>query len=290
MASLKELRNKIGVIESTRKVTQAMKLVAGVKLRKAEQKSLASREYALELNSMLAKIRRKLVNVESELFQGRKQVDTVLLIIFASDRGLCGNFNYLVCKEAIEIVHNLHSEGKKVKAICIGNKLKDLLRKYAGKFEAAEYEKDFFKAQDLQEKAKQLADRVVESFFNHEVDQVRLIYTHYHSALSHTVKCKEIIPLACEPNNDPTETIFEPSAEEVLKKLLPFNVAVQIYQAMLESIASEQGSRMTSMDNATRNADNLLSESRTKYNRLRQSKITLELVEVISGAKAIAGE
>ena len=290
MASLKELRNKIGVIESTRKVTQAMKLVAGVKLRKADQKSLASREYALELNSMLAKIRRKLVNVESELFQGRKQVDTVLLIIFASDRGLCGNFNYLVCKEAIEIVHNLHSEGKRVKAICIGNKLKDLLRKYAGKFETAEYEKDFFKAQDLQEKAKQLADRVVESFFNHEVDQVRLIYTHYHSALNHTVKCKEIIPLACEPNNDPTETIFEPSAEEVLKKLLPFNVAVQIYQAMLESIASEQGSRMTSMDNATRNADNLLSESRTKYNRLRQSKITLELVEVISGAKAIAGE
>lgn len=290
MASLKELRNKIGVIESTRKVTQAMKLVAGVKLRKAEQKSLASREYAQELNSMLARIRRKLVNVESELFQGRKHVDTVLLIIFASDRGLCGNFNYLVCKETLKVVHDLHLEGKKVKIICVGNKLKDLLRKYGAKFESIEHEKDFFKTHDLQDKAKQLADRVVERFFNHDVDQVRLIYTHYHSALNHSVECKEIIPLACEPNNDPTETIFEPSAEEVLKRLLPFNVAVQIYQAILESVASEQGSRMTSMDNATRNADNLLSEFKMKYNRTRQAKITLELVEVISGAKAISGE
>lgn len=290
MASLKELRNKIGVIESTRKVTQAMKLVAGVKLRKAEQKSLASREYAQELNSMLSRIRRKLVDVESELFQGRKQINTVLLILFASDRGLCGNFNYLVCKETLRIVHDLHSEGKKVKIICVGNKLQDLLRKYGAKFESIEHESDFFKTHDLQDKAKQLADRVVERFFDHDIDQVRLVYTHYYSALNRTVECKNIIPLACEPNNDPTETIFEPSAEEVLQKLLPFNVAVQIYQAILESVASEQGSRMTSMDNATRNADNLLSEFKVKYNRTRQAKITLELVEVISGAKAISGE
>lgn len=290
MASLKELRNKINVIESTRKVTEAMKLVAGVKLRKSEQKAVASREYARELNSMLAKIRREFIEVESELFNGRKDVKTVLLVVFASDRGLCGNFNYLVSKETMRLVEELHIEGKNVRVMCVGNKILELLKKFSESFEKMELIADFYRSGDVYNNAKTLAEKIVAEFMSNIVDKVILVSTHYYSAMNHIVEQKEIIPLSCEPNNDKTETIFEPSVEKILLDLLPFNIAIQIYQAVLESIASEQSSRMTSMDNATRNADNLLSEFKVKYNRTRQAKITLELVEVISGAKAISNE
>ena len=290
MASLKELRNKINVIESTRKVTEAMKLVAGVKLRKSEQKAVASREYARELNSMLAKIRREFIEVESELFNGRKDVKTVLLVVFASDRGLCGNFNYLVSKETMRLVEELHIEGKNVRVMCVGNKILELLKKFSESFEKMELIADFYRSGDVYNNAKTLAEKIVAEFMSNIVDKVILVSTRYYSAMNHIVEPKEIIPLSCEPNNDKTETIFEPSVEKILLDLLPFNIAIQIYQAVLESIASEQSSRMTSMDNATRNADNLLSEFKVKYNRTRQAKITLELVEVISGAKAISNE
>lgn len=290
MASLKELRNKINVIESTRKVTEAMKLVAGVKLRKSEQKAIASREYAKELNSMLAKIRREFIDVESELFNGRKDVKTVLLVVFASDRGLCGNFNYLISKETIRLVHELHAEGKNVRVMCVGNKILELLKKFSESFEKMELIVDFYRLGDVYNNAKTLAEKIVAEFLSNIVDKVIIVSTRYYSAMNHIVEQKEIIPLSCEQNKDKTETIFEPNVEKILLDLLPFNIAIQIYQAVLESIASEQSSRMTSMDNATRNADNLLSEFKVKYNRTRQAKITLELVEVISGAKAISNE
>ncbi len=290
MASLKELRNKINVIESTRKVTEAMKLVAGVKLRKSEQKAVASREYARELNSMLAKIRREFIEVESELFNGRKDVKTVLLVVFASDRGLCGNFNYLVSKETMRLVEELYADGKNVRVMCVGNKILELLKKFSESFEKMELIADFYRSGDVYNNAKTLAEKIIAEFLSNIVDKVILVSTRYYSAMNHIVEPKEIIPLSCEPNNDKTETIFEPSVEKILLDLLPFNIAIQIYQAVLESIASEQSSRMTSMDNATRNADNLLSEFKVKYNRTRQAKITLELVEVISGAKAISNE
>lgn len=290
MASLKELRNKIGVIESTRKVTDAMKLVAGVKLRKSEQKAEASREYASTLHSILAKIRREFIDVESELFFGRKHEKTVLLVVLASDRGLCGNFNYLVGKETMNIVQNLRTEGKNVRIICIGNKIRDILKKFSDSFEKMELLEGFYRSNDIYENSKKLAEKIVSEFMSGKVDKVGIIYTRYYSAMNHSVELKNIIPLSCEPNNDKTDTVLEPNAEKVLNDLLPFNITIQIYQAVLESIASEQSSRMTSMDNATRNADNLLSEFKMQYNRTRQAKITLELVEVISGAKAIAKE
>lgn len=290
MASLKELRNKIGVIESTRKVTDAMKLVAGVKLRKSEQKATASREYAAELNSMLAKIRNKCVDMESELFLGRKRERSVLLVVLASDRGLCGNFNYLISKKALQVADDLHKDGRSVKIVCIGSKIFDVLKKFSATFGKIEKIENFYRSGDIYENAKRLSERIIKDFVDELVDRVELVYTRYYSALNHKVEVKSIVPLTCEPTNDRTDTIFEPSIEKVLMDLLPFNIAIQIYQAVLESIASEQSSRMTSMDNATRNADKLLSEFKVKYNRTRQAKITSELVEVISGAKAISGE
>ena len=211
MASLKELRNKINVIESTRKVTEAMKLVAGVKLRKSEQKAIASREYAKELNSMLAKIRRKFIDVESELFNGRKDVKTVLLVVFASDRGLCGNFNYLISKETIRLVHELHAEGKNVRVMCVGNKILELLKKFSESFEKMELIVDFYRLGDVYNNAKTLAEKIVAEFLSNIVDKVIIVSTRYYSAMNHIVEQKEIIPLSCEPNKDKTETIFEPN-------------------------------------------------------------------------------
>lgn len=289
MANLKELKNKINVIESTRKVTSAMKLVAGVKLKKAEQKTVASRNYSSELNGMIARIRTELLDVEFELFSGRSEINTILLIVFASDRGLCGNFNYLVNKKTKSLISDIHEVGKKIKLICIGSKLINAFKILLNNNDSMEVIEDFYNSKDMFAKTKNLGAKVVDYYRTGVVDKVSIIYTMYYSAMHKDVKIKDIIPLSCEPNSDKTTTIFEPSAEKILNDLLPYNVSVQIYQAALESIASEQSSRMSSMDTATRNADTLLSDFKIRYNRGRQLKITQELTEIIAGAKAVEG-
>jgi F-type H+-transporting ATPase subunit gamma len=267
-----------------------MKLVAGVKLKKAEQKALASREYASELGQILSKIRYKLIDTENELFSGRKNIQTEMLAVFASDKGLCGNFNYVINKETSGLIEEIYSRGKNVRIICIGNKLIDLLKQKLRNTDSAELAEDFYNVGDLFENSHRLAEKIINYFRNGAVDKVSLVYTKCYSALSRKVEILKVIPLVCEPGPDKTDTIFEPSASEALDKIVPYNIAVQIYQAALESIAGEQSSRMTSMDNATRNADELLSDLTITYNRTRQYNITQELVEVISGASAIAKE
>ncbi|MDR0968855.1 MAG: ATP synthase F1 subunit gamma [Holosporaceae bacterium] len=288
MANLKELRTKIGVVQSIRKVTAAMKLVAGVKLRKAEQKASASREYAAELGHILSKIRRELLNVNCELFSGREEVNAETLIVFASDKGLCGNFNYLINKEARGQISKIQAEGKRVRVICVGGKPFNLLKKTLRDEDSIELANDFYKGDNLFENSKKLAEKIVEEFTTGVTDKVSVVYTRCFSVMRREIEIKSVIPLICEPNSDKTETIFEPSAEYVLKTVVPYNIAIQIYQSALESVAGEQGSRMTSMDNATRNADELLSNLTITYNRTRQHNITQELVEVVSGAAAIA--
>jgi F-type H+-transporting ATPase subunit gamma len=290
MANLKELRNKIGVVQSTRKVTEAMKLVAGVKLKKAEQKAMSSREYALELSQIISKIRRELINVECELFSGRENIQTEMLIVFASDRGLCGNFNYVINKEASQLIREIHEKNRNVCLVCVGKKPFDLLKQKLYDGEAIELAEGFYDNSRLFENSHKLADRITKYFLDGTVDKVSMLYTKCYSAMRRQVEVKDIIPLVCEPSPDKTDTIFEPDVQEVLNRIVHYNIAIQIYQAALESIASEQSSRMTSMDNATRNADELLSDLTITLNRTRQYNITQELVEVISGASAIAKE
>ncbi|MDR2781810.1 MAG: ATP synthase F1 subunit gamma [Holosporaceae bacterium] len=290
MANLKELRNKIGVIQSTRKVTSAMKLVAGVKLKKAEQKAAASREYSSELGHIVSKIRRELLDVECELFSGRKNVRTEMLVVFASDKGLCGNFNYVVNKETSKLISEIYARGREVRLVCVGGKLFDLLRQKLHDSKAIELEVGFYNTEHLFENSHKLARKIADYFMREIVDKVSIVYTKCCSAIQRKVEVRDIIPLTCEPNCDKTDTVFEPNAREVLNKIVPYNIAIQIYQASLESIAGEQSSRMTSMDNATRNADELLSDLTITCNRTRQYKITQELVEVISGASTIAKE
>jgi F-type H+-transporting ATPase subunit gamma len=290
MANLKELKTKISVIQSIHKVTSAMKLVAGVKLKKAEQRAASSREYALELNRILSKIRHKLSDEECELFSGRNNVRTELLIVFASEKGLCGNFNYTINKEALQLINGIRANDKDVRVICVGGKLINLLKQKLKDFNAIEVFDKFYDDAHMFENSHSLAQKVVNYFTCGVVDKVSIVYTKCYSAMHRKIEIQDIIPLTCEPNNDKTDTIFEPNAREVLNKTVPYNIAVQIYQAALESIAGEQSSRMTSMDNATRNADELLSDLTITCNRTRQYNITQELVEVISGASAITKE
>jgi F-type H+-transporting ATPase subunit gamma len=288
MANLKELRNKVGVVQSTRKVTMAMKLVAGVKLKKAEQKAIASREYAQELDHILSLIRREFIDINYELFSGRSLIHTEMLVVFASDKGLCGNFNYLIGKEVFRIISEIHAENKKIHVVCVGSKLFNIIKQKLFRDDIIELTENFYRSDKLFSNAKKLADKVIADFATNRVDRVSVVRTKYRSATQCKVEAKSIIPLLREPNSDRSETIFEPNVEEVLKMAIPHNIAIQIYQSALESVASEQGARMTSMDNATRNADELLSELTTTYNRIRQYNITQELVEVVSGAAAVA--
>ncbi|MDR1334697.1 MAG: ATP synthase F1 subunit gamma [Holosporaceae bacterium] len=287
MANLKELRNKIGVIKSTRKVTAAMKLVAGVKLRKVERKVSESREYAIVINRILTRLRREFLETVPELLSGREHVANVMLIVFSSDRGLCGNFNYLIQKFVTKTVHGIRSIGHRVHLVCIGKRLFDGLKNSFSMGVSFELVPDFYNADRLYENSVALAEKVVRSFRDWNVDKILIVSTKYYSAVKQVIETKQLIPLEIEPNHDETITIFEPTANEILQQLLPQNIAAQIYQSALESIASEQSTRMTSMDSATRNADEMLYDFTIKYNRLRQNKITQELVEVISGAEAI---
>ena len=289
MANLKELRIKIGGIKAIRKVTAAMKLVAGVKLRKAEQRALASKPYANELKKILSTIKREDLAKRYELFDGRESVKTEALVAFASDKGFCGNFNYLLSKKIKEIIADRRKSGVNLQILCVGNKLYQLLKHASAENASLELVADFYKG-DMFSNAKSLANRVTKEFFEGKVDKVSLVYTNYHSAMKMEVHEDSLIPLTQGESHYITTTVFEPSADEVLENLLPYNIGVQIYQATLESVASEQSSRMRSMDNATRNADEMLGDLTVRYNRTRQYGITQELTEVVAGASAIANE
>jgi F-type H+-transporting ATPase subunit gamma len=289
MAGLKELKNKIGVIESTRKITSAMKLVAGVKLRKVEQKTASSREYSTELCQMLAKIRPEFLDSKLGLFTGRKQVQTVMLVIFSASRGLCGNFTYTLGKIANGMISDLHRSGKKIRVLCIGNKLFSTLKKLLKDGDFIECVDDFYNAKDMFGESSKIAKKIISDYKIGEIDEVSIVYTRYYSAVSRKVESVGIIPISHAPDSDKSVTIFEASAEKILQDILPYNITVQIYRCALESVASEQSSRVASMDNATRNADSLLSEFKIKYNRGRQLKITQELTEIIAGAAAVEG-
>ncbi|MDR3187411.1 MAG: ATP synthase F1 subunit gamma [Holosporaceae bacterium] len=288
MANLKELRDKIGVIQSTRKVTAAMKLVAGVKLRKVEHKAEISREYAHELESILFQLQEESRDIDCELLHGRKRTTTEMLLVLASDRGLCGNFNYLVTRKAALTISELHRKNKKVRLLCLGGKVAGLLKHFLSGDDSLELLGNFYKDGELFDNSQKLAAGIISDFSSGSIDRASIIYTKYHSIIKRSIEVKNLIPVMPKSSMNPAMVIFEPSVDDILKNIIPYNIAVQIYQSVLESLSSEHSSRMTSMDNATRNADDLLSNLGLKYNRLRQYGITQELAEVVSGAEAIS--
>jgi F-type H+-transporting ATPase subunit gamma len=297
MPSLKDLKNRIVSVKSTRKITSAMKMVAASKLRRAEDQAKAARPYAQSMARMMSTLAGRLEIDENtpKLITGTGKEESVILVLCTSDRGLCGFFNGSIVRETRLQIKKLEAEGKKVQLICVGRKGRDLLRR--------DHKKKILETvQDMPKKlgditlAGSLTAKLLAMYEAGEFDTAYVVFNRFKSAISQVVTVKKIVPIelpAATAANDAPETstalveLFEPEQDTILAQLLPRSLAVQVYDAFLESSAGEQGARMTAMDNATRNAGEMIDKLTLNYNRSRQAYITKELIEIISGAEAV---
>jgi F-type H+-transporting ATPase subunit gamma len=291
MSSLKDLRNRISSVRSTQKITSAMKMVAASKLKRAQEQAEAARPYAERMERMLAGVAGAMpAGVPGPRLMSGTGADQVhLLVPLTSDRGLCGGFNSNITRETRKRLRSLQGEGKQVKLFCIGRKGRDnLKRDFSGQI--VDSMMDIGRRRVGFDEANMVADRILEMFENDEFDVCTIVYNRFRSAISQIVTPQQVIPVALPAAAEATGRSgyeFEPNEEQILAELLPRNLAVQVYRALLESAASEQGARMTAMDNATRNAGDMIDSLTLQYNRSRQAAITKELIEIISGAEAL---
>ncbi len=292
MPSLKDLKNRIKSVKSTQKITKAMKMVAAAKLRRTKERAEAARPYAEKMANILSSVT---VNsppgtINNVLFGGTGKDNVHLFVVMTSDRGLCGAFNSSITRATRKKITELRNAGKEVRLICVGKKSYELLKQDFGKH-IVSHLTDIGKKRVTYNDAEHIAREMFKHFESGSIDGVHIVYNHFHSAISQVVTFKQIIPLgspaAITASSSPTPYEFEPSEEALLADLLPRNITVQIYGALLENAASEQGARMTAMDNATRNAGDMIGRLTLKYNRTRQATITKELIEIISGAEAL---
>ncbi|GAA0630505.1 F0F1 ATP synthase subunit gamma [Thalassospira tepidiphila] len=296
MASLKDLRSRIASVKSTRKITSAMKMVAASKLRRAQDAAEAARPYAERMGTMLGRLATAVGSNEGapKLLAGTGKDDVHLLVVFTADRGLCGGFNASIVKAARLKAKALQAEGKTVKLICVGRKGADALKREFGDNIVARYTGIEGKKGIDFSSATEVADKVLALYDEGEFDVCTIFYNKFVSAISQVATAQQLIPFTGEEADEQEEATgssavyeYEPSEEAILADLLPRNVGVQIFGAMLESSASEHGARMSAMDNATRNAGDMIDRLSIQYNRSRQAQITNELIEIISGAEAL---
>jgi F-type H+-transporting ATPase subunit gamma len=293
MASLKALKGRIASVKSTQKITKAMKMVAAAKLRRAQQAAEAGRPYAQRLEGVMASLAgRVVIGPQSpKLLAGTGKQDTHLLVVCTSDRGLAGAFNSNIVRAARKAADELQRGGKTVYFYLVGRKGRAVIQRLFPKQIVHQYDTSAMKFASFAE-AQAIADDIVDRYTTDGIDVVHLFYARFQSALVQEPTQQQIIPVAM-PEAGTAQTgasaavEYEPDEEEILASLLPRNVAIQIFRAMLENAASEQGSRMTAMDNATRNAGDMIQRLSIQYNRTRQAAITTELVEIISGAEAL---
>jgi len=295
MASLKDLRDRINSVQSTKKITSAMKLVAGARLKKAQIEAEYSRPYVNRMQTIIDNVTSN-VNMENapEIIKGKENNKIHLIILMTSDRGLCGGFNSAITKLAKKKVKNLLNSNKTVKIFCIGKKGLDHLKREFNELIIDSIPISSQKRIDYEFAAK-ISNKILLMYENEEFDVAHTVFSLFKSAIKQEAQLKQIIPvLESDENisnkdekNDDAIYEYEPEEEEVLKNLVPQNVAIQIFSGLLENAAGEQGARMTAMDNATRNAGELIDTLRLNYNRSRQAQITKELIEVISGAEAV---
>ena len=292
MASLKELRNRISSVKATQKITRAMQMVAASKLRRAQEAAEAARPYAERMSLVLANLAAGVASQDGApaLLSGTGKEDTHLLVVATAERGLCGGFNASIAKLAKERALALKAEGKTVKILCIGRKGGDLLKR---DFEDVMLETVTY--QGLKsvgfEQAQDVATQILEQFETEAFDVCSLYYSEFVNVITQNPKELQIIPAHLD--EDTTLDLggasydYEPEENEILDALLPRNISIQILRALLENAASEQGARMSAMDNATRNAGEMIDSLTITYNRSRQAQITKELIEIISGAEAL---
>ena len=293
MPSLKDLRLRIRSVRSTQKITAAMKMVAGAKLRRAQEAAEAARPYADRMDRMLRSLGGSFVGRPGAppMLAGTGKTDVQLVVVITADRGLCGSFNASIVRDARNFIRSLLRDGKTVKVVCVGRKGRDALRREFGSMIVESYT-EMDRPRLTFAKAERVAQRITEMFAAGEFDVATVIYNRFKSALSQIVTRQQILPFAVE-GEAPAETAagavyeYEPEEDEILAALLPRNLAIQMFRALLESYASEQGARMTAMENATRNAGDMIGRLTLRYNRTRQAQITKELIEIISGAEAV---
>jgi len=297
MANLKDLRVRIASVKSTQKITSAMKMVAAAKLRRAQEQAEASRPYAVRMERMLGSLAASMAGQEGAppLLKGTGKDDVHLIVVGTADRGLCGGFNSSIVREARRLMQELGEKGKTAKLLCVGRKGRDQLRRDHGHLIIDTIE-DVAKPALTFDKAAAIGERVTEMFLAGEFDVCTVIYAEFKSAMTQIVTAQQLIPFAVPSDEAGAAAAtagpaaayeYEPDEEEILAALLPRNIAVQMFRALLENNASEQGARMTAMDSATRNAGDMIKSLTQVYNRTRQAVITNELIEIISAKEAM---
>ena len=289
MPSLKDLKNRISSVKSTQKITSAMKMVAAAKLRRAQDQALASRPYTSLMDKIVSKISSKATGTSIDLLTGKPENKTQLLVVFSADRGLCGGFNGSITRSVKKEINDLQKNNVNVKLLMVGKKSADSLNREYGNLFIDKIEGKSAKPNYAD--AEVLATKIIDLFENGDFGVCRVIYNKFVSAIAQEVTFKSLIPAEVQINEEDKDTAsiydFEPSEEEILTDLLPRNLATQLFSSQIEITASELAARMTAMDNATRNAGEMIDKLTLQYNRTRQAVITSELIEIISGAEAL---
>jgi len=292
MPSLDDLKKRIKSVKSTQKITKAMKMVAAAKLRKAQESAEKGRPYSQKMQNIILNITKSINDPLNapKLLVGTGEDKTYLCVVLTADRGLCGGFNSNICKLAKTNFKKILSEGKELKIITVGIKGLDQIRRKYGKFVIKKFSfKD--KKKITFTEAKIIGDEIIRLFNEKQFDKCVLFYNNFKNVITQIPQAQQIIPAeqssTKEIDDSPLSYEFEPEEDEILEDLLPKNISTQVYKAFLENAASEQGSRMTAMDNATRNAGDLVDKLTINYNRSRQASITKELIEIISGAESL---
>ena len=292
MPSLKSFRLRIRSVQSTQKITKAMKMVAAAKLRRAQEQAMAARPYAEAMDKVLAALGQSFKGTGPRLLAGTGSDKVQLVIVATSDRGLCGAFNSSIVREARRVIRSMLADGKTVKVLCIGRKARDQLRRDFGAL-IIDTITDLGRPRLSFGDAQKVSARVMELFDAGEFDVATVIFNRFRSAMTQIVTVQQLIPPP-PPAQDAAPTTlggaiyeFEPDEAEILADLLPRNLTVQIFRALLENAASFYGSQMTAMDNASRNAGEVIKKLTLQMNRSRQASITKELIEIISGAEAV---
>ena len=291
MPSLKDLKNRIGSVKSTQKITSAMKMVAAAKLRKAQEQAIASRPYCSSMEKIVSSLASKLIDNAPELLKGKKEIKKQLLVVFSADRGLCGGFNGSISRAVKLEIKKSKDLGIESKLLFVGRKSADTLKK--------DFQQHIVEivtgnsTNPVYSDASSISSKIVDLYQKDEFGSCKIIFNKFVSAITQEVTLKSLIPIETNnedvSNNNQVSSVYEyePSEDVILEELLNKNIATQLFSAQMESTASELAARMTAMDNATRNAGDLIDRLTLQYNRTRQAFITKELIEIISGAEAL---
>lgn len=288
MASFREIQRKIGGVKKTKQITKAMNMVASAKLRGAQQRIERFRPYAEKYYEILSDLSSRVDSSIHPLLEKREEINNVGIIVVTSDKGLCGSFNANLCQMGVKLYREKTEEGKQVKFLCVGKKGRDFFRKR--NYELLEAYPEVMNNFDFQ-LANEIGTRVINSYLEKDLDEVHLIFGEFHSMVKQVPTASQVLPVVqsegAETEGSQSEYLFEPSVEGLLAEILPRYIKVQVYRGLLDTSCSEHAARMTAMDNATKNCDEMVDQLTLAYNKARQAAITTELMDIVGGAEAL---